>query len=50
VLTLRPAVVEDAPVVPVAWVCGHASVPAKMTVRGTNRTDVPVRYLPMRCR
>jgi type IV pilus assembly protein PilA len=50
VLTLRPAVVEDAPVVPVAWVCGFASVPDKMTVRGPNRTDVPVRYLPMRCR
>jgi type IV pilus assembly protein PilA len=50
VLTLRPAVVEDAPVVPVAWVCGFARVPDKMTVRSTNRTDVPVRYLPMRCR
>ena len=50
VLTLRPAVVEDAPIVPVAWVCGHAAPPDKMTVRGSNRTDVPKDYLPARCR
>jgi type IV pilus assembly protein PilA len=50
VLTLRPAVVEDAPVVPVAWVCGYAAPPEKMTVRGENRTNVPQRYLPWKCR
>jgi type IV pilus assembly protein PilA len=50
VLTLRPAVVEDAPVVPVAWVCGYANGPDKMTVRGANRTTVPQRYLPWKCR
>lgn len=50
VLTLRPAVVDDAPVVPVAWVCGYATVPDKMTVRGRNRTTVPQRYLPWKCR
>ena len=50
VLTLRPAVVEDAPVVPVAWVCGYAPVPDKMTVKGENRTNVPAAYLPFRCR
>ena len=50
VLTLRPAVVADAPVVPVAWVCGMASVPDKMTVQGENRTDVPAQFLPFRCR
>jgi type IV pilus assembly protein PilA len=49
-MTLRPAVVEDAAVVPVAWVCAGASAPAKMTARGTNRTDVPVRFLPLNCR
>lgn len=49
-LTLRPAVVEDAPVVPVAWVCAGASAPQKMTSRGANRTDVPVRFLPLNCR
>src|SRR5262245_25464235 len=37
VLTLRPAVVEDAQIVPVAWVCGFASVPGNMVARGVNR-------------
>jgi type IV pilus assembly protein PilA len=50
VLTLRPAVVEDAPVVPVAWICGYAPVPDKMTAKGENRTNVPPIYLPFRCR
>ena len=50
VLTLRPAVVEDAPVVPVAWICGYAPVPDKMTVKGENRTNIPASYLPFRCR
>lgn len=49
-LTFRPAVVEDAPVVPVAWVCAAASAPTKMTVMGTDRTNVPARYLPLNCR
>jgi len=50
VLTLRPAVVEDAPIVPVTWVCGNAQAPDKMTVKGENRTDIPAGYLPFRCR
>jgi type IV pilus assembly protein PilA len=50
ILTLRPAIVADAPVVPVAWVCGNADVPAQMTVRGENRTDIPANYLPLNCR
>ena len=50
VLTLRPAVVEDAPIVPVAWVCGLAPVPGGMAAKGENRTDVPASYLPLKCR
>ena len=50
VLTLRPAVVADAPVVPVAWICGYAPVPDKMTVKGENRTNIPAIYLPFKCR
>ena len=50
VLTMRPAVVEDAPVVPVAWVCGYAAAPEKMTLRGENRTTVPAKFLPLKCR
>lgn len=49
-LTLRPAVVEDAPVVPIAWVCGYAESPAQMTAQGENRTDVPQGLLPLDCR
>jgi type IV pilus assembly protein PilA len=49
-LTLRPAIVEDAPVVPVAWVCGDALPPDMMTVQGTNRTDVAKNFLPLACR
>ncbi len=50
VLTLRPAVVEDAPIVPVTWVCGYATAPEKMTVKGENKTNIPPGYLPIRCR
>jgi len=50
ILTLRPAVVEDAPVVPVTWLCGFAAVPDKMVAKTANRTDVPKGYLPIKCR
>ena len=50
VLTLRAAVVEDAPIVPVTWVCGYAAAPDKMTVKSANQTSVPARYLPLKCR
>jgi len=48
-LTLRPAVVEAAPVVPIAWVCGHASPPNGMTLVGFDATDLPAQYLPLNC-
>ena len=50
ILTLRPAVVEDAPIVPVAWVCGNAAGPGKMTVKGENKTNIPANFLPVNCR
>jgi type IV pilus assembly protein PilA len=50
ILSLRPAVVEDAPIVPITWVCGFAEAPGKMTIQGENRTDVPKNYLPLNCR
>jgi len=50
VLTLRPAVVEDAPIVPVAWVCATGTPPEKMTVKGIDRTTVPAANLPSYCR
>ena len=48
-LTLRPAVVEGYPAVPIAWVCGRASAPGKMKVQGGNETDLPVPHLPLDC-
>ncbi len=50
ILSIRPAVVEDAPIVPVAWVCGNAAGPGKMTVKGENKTNIPAAYLPLNCR
>ncbi|HET7763861.1 MAG TPA: pilin [Burkholderiales bacterium] len=50
ILTLRPAVVTDAPIVPVTWVCGFATAPDKMTVKGENRTNLPPGWLPINCR
>ena len=50
VLSLRPGVVEAAPMVPVAWVCGHAEPPGRMTARGLNKTDIPAKFLPFNCR
>ena len=48
-LSLRPAVVEDAPVVPISWLCGNAATPEKMTARGENLTSVPNAFLPFEC-
>lgn len=50
ILSLRPAVVPDAPVVPVTWVCGNAAPPDKMTAFGLNKTNIPNNYLPNGCR
>jgi type IV pilus assembly protein PilA len=49
-LSLRPAVVDDTPIVPVTWLCGMARPPDKMTAKGDNRTDIPAGFLPLRCR
>jgi type IV pilus assembly protein PilA len=50
VLSLRPAVVDDAQVVPVAWVCGFAPAPAKMSVKGNDKTTLAKNFLPLNCR
>ena len=49
-VTLRPAVVPDQLVVPIAWVCHNMAVPKGMEVRGRNDTDVPTQWLPVECR
>jgi len=50
ILTLRPAVVDDAPIVPVTWVCGYAPPPGNMSFKSANKTDIPANLLPLRCR
>ncbi len=49
-LTLRPAIVKDAPTVPIAWLCNNKPVPNGMTAMGINRTDIPGKWLPLECR
>jgi type IV pilus assembly protein PilA len=49
-LTLRPAVVPDERVVPIAWLCHDAGVPAKMQVQGEDLTNIPSKWLPVECR
>ena len=48
-LSLRPAFVQDYPQVPLVWLCAAAPVPGNMTAQGDDVTDVPARYLPLRC-
>lgn len=49
-LTLRPAYVQDATIVPISWVCGAAQPAAGLTVAGANATDIPLDQLPVACR
>ena len=49
-VTLRPAVVPDSPIVPIAWLCHTAGVPTNMQVTGRDDTDVPSNWLPVECR
>ena len=49
-LTLRPAVVDKEPMVPIAWVCNNVAVPKGMEVRGTNETDIQSNHLLVECR
>lgn len=50
VISFRPAVIEDAQIVPMEWVCGNANAPDKMTVKGENKTTVPSEFLPLLCK
>ena len=50
VLSIRPAVVEDSPIVPITWLCGFAPTPGKMTAKCMNKTTIPANQLPLRCR
>jgi type IV pilus assembly protein PilA len=50
-VTLRPAVMPDQPMVPIAWVCHEVPVPGGMELKGgRNLTDIPANHLPVECR
>ena len=49
-LSMRPAVVDGYPQVPISWVCGTAPVPDKMSVHSADQTDLPLAWLPVSCR
>lgn len=49
-LTVRAAGVEEARIVPLAWLCAGQAVPAEMKALGDNRTNVEKKMLPLRCR
>ena len=50
ILSFRPAVIQESQAVPVAWVCGNAPAPAKMTLLGDNKTNIDAKYLPFACK
>jgi type IV pilus assembly protein PilA len=50
ILTIRPAVISDSPIVPVTWVCGNATAPNNMTLMGKNMTNIAPAYLPLNCK
>ena len=49
-LSLRPATVDGYPQVPIAWICGTATVPEKMTAHGADETTLAGIHLPLDCR
>jgi type IV pilus assembly protein PilA len=49
-ITLRPAVVADQLIVPIAWLCHAAGVPKGMEARGRDETNLPPETLPVECR
>jgi type IV pilus assembly protein PilA len=50
ILTFRPAVVENSPESPIAWVCGEAQAVPGMKAVGENKTNVPPVFLDLDCR
>ncbi|MDP2072071.1 pilin [Methylotenera sp.] len=50
ILSIRPAVIEESQIVPVAWVCGKAKAPDKMALKGDNKTNISDEYLPYLCK
>ena len=50
IVSLRPSVVANNPLLPVSWICGYGQAVSGMTTAGENRTNVPREYLTGECR
>ncbi len=50
VLSIRPAFVLGEPLIPLTWVYGNSQVPAKLIVRGENKTSFDSQALPFEYR
>lgn len=50
ILSIRPVVIEESQIVPVAWICGNAKAPDKMALKGDNKTNISDEYLPFLCK
>ena len=48
-LTWRPAIVVDAPTVPIAWVCGGKKPPEGMAAQGRDETTLAATVMPGGC-
>jgi len=50
IVSVRPAIVEGAAMVPISWACGNAVMPQALKVLGDNQTTLAPTYLPVDCR
>lgn len=49
-VTVRPAIVPGYPTVPISWICNEVPAPPKMELKGENKTNIPMAWLPVECR
>lgn len=49
-LSLRPALLANAPGNQILWICGYADIIPDFVVQGENRTDINPHFLPTTCR
>ncbi len=49
-LSMRPLVVQESPLSPIAWSCGSAPAPSGMSAIGQDRTTLKPIFLPSTCR
>ncbi len=50
ILSIRPAIVEGQPTVPISWTCAAAPIPTGMVAAGQDKTDMPTKFLPLECK